>query len=174
MRYETKLSRRCCLALAGIGLTGCLVGAKAGAEEDPRNAHEQFHRNSVDQDLATFVTRTGHYEFLVVLVNNPGTADSALIGRRPVRRDEGILYANDSVRPISLSNQGVPFPTDLLFVSRDGRVVEVHPSIMANDSRAITSMIPVKAAFQFIAGTTARISAMPGDYVLNPLFGRTL
>ena len=75
---------------------------------------------------------------------------------------------------MSISNQGVPFPTDLLFVSRDGRVIEVHPSIMANDSRVITSMTPVKAAFQFIAGTVARISATPGDYVLNPLFGRTL
>lgn len=174
MRYEMAPSRRRCLAMLGAGLTGLAFARQAAAADDPRSAHEQFDHNSVDQDVVTFVTRTGHYDFLVALVNDPGTPDSALVARRPIRRDEGILYAVDTVRPLSISNRGVPFPTDLLFVTRDGNVIEVHPSIMANDGRVITSMTPVKAALQFIAGTAARISAAPGDYVLNPLFGRTL
>ena len=86
------------------------------------------------QITVTFVTRTGNYDFLVACVGNPGTADSALIARRRSTTGSRILYVNDYVRPLAISNQGVQFPTDLLFMARDGRVLEVHPNIMANDS----------------------------------------
>jgi uncharacterized protein len=160
--------------LLGAGVAGLFLIDKARADEDVRTAPEQFHRYGIDQMTVTIVTRTGHYDFLVALVNNPGKPDSALIARRQIMRDEGILYAVDYVQRLGISNQGVQFPTDLMFMSKDGRVIEVHPTIMANDSRTITSTIPVKAALQVIAGTVARTSAAPGDYVLNPIFGRTL
>jgi len=150
------------------------AGRTARADEDARTTHQQFRRHSVDAITITFVTRTGHYDFLVAYVSNPGTPDSALIARRQVQRDEGILYVNDYVRPLAISNQGVQFPTDLFFIAKDGRVLEVHPNIMANDSQTIVSGSPVKAALQVIGGTAMRISAIPGDHLLSQIFGRTL
>jgi uncharacterized protein len=174
MTYRSPPSRRDCLTMAGVLMTGLVLPGKARADEDPRNKHEQFRRHSVDAVNITIVTRTGHYDFLVAYVSNPGNSDSALIARRQMQPDQGILYANDFLAPLSISNQGVQFPTDLMFVARDGRVLDIHPSIMANDSRVITSSIPVKAALQVIAGTVARISATPGDHLLSSIFGRTL
>lgn len=173
MTYQRMPSRRNCLALLGVGVTGLILSGRTRAA-DPRNDHQQFDRHGIDQQTLTMVTRTGHYEFVVALVNNPGTTDSALIARRKVMPDEGILYAADYVQRLGVSNQGVQFPTDLLFVASDGRVIEVDANIMANDGRVITATIPVKAALQVIAGTVARTSAAPGDYLLNPIFGRTL
>ncbi|HXE15862.1 MAG TPA: DUF192 domain-containing protein [Stellaceae bacterium] len=163
----------------GAGLAGTGIGVSVWprlvlADEDTRNAHEQFHRYSVDAISITFVTRTGNYDFLVAYVGNPGNADSALIARRALMPDQGVLYVNDTIRPIAISNQGVHFPTDLFFIAKDGRVLEVHPNIMANDSRAIGSEMPVKAALQVIGGTAMRVSAMPGDHLLSRIFGRTL
>jgi uncharacterized protein len=160
--------------LIGAGLAGLLAAGKSGAQENPREAPEQFHRYGIDQQTITVVTRTGHYPFLVAMVHNPGDPESALTARRRVQPDEGILYLADNVQPLGISNLGVPFPTDLLFAAGDGRVIEVFPGIMANDSRIVTSSIPVKAALQVVAGTVARISAAPGDYLLNSAFGRTL
>lgn len=169
------MSRRGYLAGAGAALTGLLMPGFVSAQEDPRRAHELFHRYGVDQQAVTVATRTGHYDFLVAIVETgPDHADSALIARRRLDPDEGVLYTADYVQPLGISNQGVSFPTDLLFASSDGRVIEVHAGIMANDSRVITSITPVKAAMQLIGGTVARISAAPGDHVLYPLFGRTL
>lgn len=167
-------TRRRCLFLIGAAMTGLYGATRAAAEEDPRTAPEQFHRYGVDQQLVTIATTTGHYDFQVAIIYNAQRADSALIGRHPVQWDQGILYLVPVVQPLGISNQGVPFPTDLIFISKDGRVLQIQPSIMANDGRVYTSRMPVKAALQVIAGTVARISARPGDHVLSDAFGRTL
>jgi uncharacterized membrane protein (UPF0127 family) len=173
MTHCTMLSRRGCLSwLAGLG--GLLLAGDAGAVEDARDAHQQFQRYGVDQATLTIVTMTGHYDFLVDFVSGAGNPDSALASRHTVQPDEGILYTVPVVQPMAISNRGVPFPTDLMFISRDGRIVAIHPAIMADDGRVYSSGIPVLAALQVIAGTVARITARPGDYVLNSLFGRTL
>ena len=163
--------RRHFLSILGAGL---LAARAARAQENPRDAPEPFHRYGIDQPIITLVTSTGHYPFLVVVVDEEAGAPSVLVARRRIQPDEGVLYLAPEVRPLGISNSGVRFPTDLLFVSDDGWIVEVHPQIMANDSRTITSMIPVKAALQVLAGTVARTAAMPGDYVLHSIFGRTL
>lgn len=168
------LKRRQCLVLIGAAIAGVCGVGKAKAEEDPRTAPQQFHRYGVDQQTITLVTTTGHYDFLVAVIYNTERPESALVARHPVQSDEGILYLVPVVQPLAISNQGVPFPTDLIFISQDGRVVEIKPSIMANDSRVYTARMPVKAALQVIAGTVARITASPGDYVLSDIFGRTL
>lgn len=167
-------SRRRCLTMIGGMFAGLALANRASSQENPRDAPEQFHRYGVDQPVVTLVTRTGHYQFLVAMVSDLENAQSVLIARRRIQPDEGILYINDYVRPLGLSNQGVPFPTDLLFATADGRIIEIDPSIMANDQRVITSTAPVKAALQVIAGTVARSSAAPGDYLLSEVFGRTL
>ena len=169
-----RLSRRRCLTILSGGLVGLTLAAAARADEDPRVAPQQFHRHGVDQESVTLATRTGDYPILVALVFNPADAQSALTARRRIEPDEGILYVNDYDRPLSISNRGVQFPTDLLFAADDGRIVAVYPAIMANDDRAITSSIPVKAALQVIAGTIARAASTPGDHLISPIFGRSL
>jgi uncharacterized membrane protein (UPF0127 family) len=167
-------TRRQCLFLIGAGIAGLCCAGSAAAQEDPRTAPEQFHRYGVDQQTVTLVTTIGHYEFLVGVIYNTERPDSAFIARHPVRSDEGILYLVPVVQPFGISNQGVPFPTDLIFISADGRVVQIQSSIMANDSRVYAAETPVKGALQVVAGTVTRIMAAPGDYVLSDFFGRTL
>jgi hypothetical protein len=169
------MSRRRYLAFAGAAASALLVPGLVSAQEDPRRGRDLFHRHGVDQQSITIATRTGHYDFLVALVaTGQDHNDSALIARRRLAPDEGVLYTADYVQPLGISNQGVSFPTDLLFASADGRVIEIHAGIMANDSQIVTSTTPVKAAMQLIGGSVARISAAPGDHLLYPLFGRTL
>ncbi len=163
------------MAILSGGLIGLPLALAARADEDPRVAPEQFHRHGIDQLSITLSTRTGDYPFQVALVSNPDdNAQSALVARRRIQPDQGILYLNDYDRPLGISNQGVGFPTDLLFAADDGRIVGVYPGIMANDDRAISSSFPVKAALQVIAGTIARSGAAPGDNLISPLFGRSL
>ncbi|MGH6990821.1 MAG: DUF192 domain-containing protein, partial [Stellaceae bacterium] len=125
-------------------------------------------------DTITIRTVTGNYPFLADILYNPSTPASALKARPPLARDEAVMYVVDIVRPMSLSNGGVPFATDILFVAADGRIIEVEAEILANDPTLYTARIPVKAAVQTIAGTVRRLDIRPGDHVLHPLFGRTL
>src|SRR5665213_580815 len=114
-------TRRQFLSAIG-GLSSLALAGAARAEEDPRNAPQQFHRYGIDQETVTIVTTTGHYDFLVAVISNPGTPDSGFMSRRAVSPDEGLLYTAQTVGPLAISNRGVPFPTDLLFISADGRV----------------------------------------------------
>ena len=68
----------------------------------------------------------------------------------------------------------MPFATDIMFVARDGKIVEIHAAIMPNDGRVFVSNIPVKAALQVLAGTVMRLDIVAGDFVLHKIFGRTL
>jgi uncharacterized protein len=170
------LSRRQCLPIIGLVIGGLAFarGAAADDQRDPRTDKQQFQRYSIDQESMTLVTITGNYPFLVDVIMNQEKPDSAFRARAPVQPDEGMLYAYDVVRQIGISNHGVPFATDLMFITADGRIIEIHPMIMPNSDQVITSNIPVKAALQVIAGTVRRLDITPGDHVLLPLFGRTL
>jgi uncharacterized membrane protein (UPF0127 family) len=168
-------SRRDCLRLAGIAVTGLSLMAAARAQTPSRGrAPPRFRRHAIDQATVTVATVTGHYPFLVDVVAYLGAPNSALRATPPLARDEGILYVADTVRLIALSNQGVPFATDLIFITGDGRIVQLRPEIMPDDPATFVSNVPVKAAMQTVAGTVQRLDMAAGDYVLNSMFGRTL
>ncbi len=171
-----RLSRRDCIGLIGFAVTGlgAALTARADDQSDQSSVNPQFHRYGIDQTVVAIATATGHHDVLVDVIGDRGTPDSVLKGRHPVQPDEGILYTVSVVRQIALSNAGVPFPTDILFIAQDGRIVEIHPAIMADDSRVLTAMIPVKAALQLLAGTVMRLDIVAGDVVLNKIFGRTV
>jgi uncharacterized protein len=166
-------SRRRCLVGIGLALGGLALAPAARAQLRPTPPPE-FRRQSPDQETLTIVTLSGEYPFLVDILFNRGTPDSALKSRPPLQQDEAILYAVDVVRPIALSNRGVPFATDILFIAADGRIIGIHAAIMANDPAVFVSAIPVKAALQTLGGTVRRLAIRPGDHVLQPMFGRTL
>jgi uncharacterized membrane protein (UPF0127 family) len=171
----TTPSRRRMLGL-GLVLSALALGGPAARAQDELRPRKppRFQRNAIDQDTVTLVTVTGHYPFLVDMVFNPGTPDSALRAGPPLRPDQAILYVADPVRPISVSNRGVAFATDFLFITGDGRIVQVEAGIMPDDPTVFTSWVPVKAAMQTAAGTVRRLDIAPGDDVLNEMFGRTL
>jgi uncharacterized protein len=168
-----RLSRRNCLRVIGLGVAGLGLAGPVFAD-DQAPANPQFRHFSIDQTIATIATATGHYDILVDVFYDRVLPDSVLKDRRPIKQDEGILYTATVVRQIALTNAGVPFPTDILFIARDGRIIEIHPAVMANDQRVFTAMIPVKAALQVLAGTVMRLDIVAGDFVLNQIFGRTL
>jgi uncharacterized protein len=172
-RFTVSLSRRQCLRLLGLAVGGVGLVTTARAQ-NRRIPPPHFNRQSPTQDSVTIATVTGDFRFLVDIVHNGPPPESALKSQPPLARDEGVLYVVDVVRQVSLSNRGVPFATDILFITADGRIVQVEAEIMADDPAVFTSLIPVKAALQTIGGTVRRLDIRPGDHVLHPMFGRTL
>jgi uncharacterized protein len=166
-------TRRQCLE--GLGLGALALGlpriARAGG---PIVGKQQYERYSVNQGEVQIVTSTGHHPLLVTIINDPQSPDSPLKEQHPIDPDEGVLYTMTVVQPIQASNADVPFPTDIMFMIGDGRIVEIHPQIMPNDGRLLVSNIPVKAALQMLAGTVRRFDIVPGDHVLHEVFGRTI
>jgi len=173
--FRVTLSRRQCLKLAGLALGGAGLLRDAVADERPDTLESpRVQRHSVDQPQITIATATGRHTVYVDIVFDRDTSDSTLKGKRPPPPDEGVLFVVTVVRPISLSNSGVPFATDILFVTQDGRIIEIHPAIMPNDARVFTANIPVKAALQTRAGLIRSLDIVAGDHVLHKIFGRTV
>jgi len=168
--------RRVLLALGGgfAFLTPALAASAAEDQTPARPQNPQFRRYGVDQDVLAISTATGRHELFVKIVTDSGTAESWFRNKTRIQPDEGALYVVSVVRPISLSNKDVPFGSDILFVARDGKIVEIHPAITANSDRIFTANIPVKAALQLLGGSVMRLGIVPGDFVLHKIFGRTL
>lgn len=160
------ISRRNYLYLLGVSLGGVILRGKPAAAV-------KLDESIVDKVVMTIVTKTGHHDIEVEIVNNPATSVSILGDRRKIQPDQAIMYSFNPVRQIQVSTQGVPYATDLLFISRYGKIFEVHANVMPNLPDPVTSMIPAAAALQMVGGTVRRFGIVGGDYVLHRMFGRT-
>ena len=161
------ISRRNYLSLLCFSVGGLILHAFPGRAA-------QLDKSLIDKVVMTIVTRTGHHEIEVEIVSNPATSDSILKDRRMIQPDQAVMYSFIPVRQIQVSTQGVPYATDLLFVSSYGKIVEVHANVMPNLPDPVTSMIPNRAAIQMIGGTIKRFGLVAGDYMLHSMFGRTV
>jgi len=155
-----RVSRRALLWLFGVGLTSLTAPARAWAQR------------SIDQDEVTIVTSTGHHPIAVDLVKDPAKI-SRLRPYRRMARDEGLLFTYPVLQPIAISTEGIPFPSDLLFIAADGTIIEIHVGLMPNVA-SFTAMVPVRAALVLLAGTVMRLGIVSGDHVLSAIFGRTV
>jgi uncharacterized protein len=158
---SARVSRRVLLGLFAVGVAAAgLPGAPARAQR------------SIDQDEITIVTATGHHVVAVDLIKDPAKI-SRLKPYRRIARDEGLLFSYPVLQPIAVSTEGIPFPSDLLFIAADGKIVAIHVGLMPNVA-SFTAMVPVRAALLLLAGTVGRFGIVAGDHVLSAMFGRTI
>jgi uncharacterized protein len=154
-----KMSRR-----AMLGLTGGAVCAALSRR--PAAAQVIF-----DTTRVTLVTRSGRYEFVLKVADSTIKVQLGLRYQDSVPPDGGMMFVGSVSNPgaFKVVTQGLMLTTDILFISRDGRVVELHPWVRPN-SADVVSTLPVVAALQLAGGTISRIGIAFGDRVLSGMF----
>ena len=123
----------------------------------------------------TLVTHSGRYDFLVKVADSPILTEMGLRYQNTVPPDGGMIFPAkvDSPGIIKIVTQGLMLTTDIVFISHDGRVVELHRWVPPNSADVISTM-PVAAALQLAGGTINRIGIGFGDRVLSGMFHQTM
>jgi uncharacterized membrane protein (UPF0127 family) len=159
-----RLNRRPALFLAAC-LLATALGSRAAACQGI----------TFDQTPLTLFTANGRYQFTVDVADNTSRTELGLRYRHSVDPDGGLLILQSLAAPsqLQVTTEGLSLPIDLLFVTSDGTVREVHPWVPTDSSEPIISNSPVAAALELAGGTITRYGILPGDKVIGGGLGQT-
>ena len=149
-------SRRRFLALALAAL----------AVTPARAAVEPFATSSL-----SLVTAKGRYRFIVEVAVDGPQRSQGLQFRQTLAAHAGMLFDYGRTRQVAMWMKNTLVPLDILFISADGRVVNIAADTVPGSLTSIPSSGPVRAVLEINAGTAARLGIVPGDRVIHPIFG---
>jgi uncharacterized protein len=149
------MSRRA--VLAGAGLIALLGAARA--------------------DLATFSksklvieTAKGKFPLDIELAVTPPQMAQGLMFRRALAADAGMLFDYGNPQPIAMWMKNTLIPLDMVFIAKDGKVVDFHERAVPLSLDTIESKVPARAVLEVNAGTVARLGIQIGDTIHHAVF----
>lgn len=130
--------------------------------------------NAAAQDAATSTlviqTASGAHRFQIELADTPEKRSLGLMHRRSMPANAGMLFDFKSDEPVAMWMRNTIIPLDMLFIARDGRIVNIAARTVPFSETGIPSKGPVRAVLELNAGTASRLGIKPGDRVTHPIF----
>ena len=142
---------------AAIGLT-LLAGVVVARAEAPLEA-------------LTIDTASGPHRFKVEVMHTEPERERGLMFRKTMARDHGMLFEYQGAQPVTFWMHDTYLPLDLIFIGRDGRVVNVARDAKPMDDSLIPSAGPVLGVLELDAGTAEAIDLKAGDRIHHKMFG---
>jgi uncharacterized membrane protein (UPF0127 family) len=119
-------------------------------------------------------TTKGQFPFDIELALTPPQMAQGLMYRRTLAADAGMLFDYGDPQPIALWMKNTFIPLDMIFVAKDGKVVDLHERAVPMSLDTIESKVAAKAVIEVNAGTVARLGLQVGDTVHYSAFGNAL
>ena len=120
----------------------------------------------------TLVTASGEHVFKVEVMRTDEQRARGLMFRKHLPADRGMLFDFKAEQRVSMWIRNTYIPLDMVFIARDGTVVNVAQDTEPLSERTIPSAGPALAVLEVNAGVARRIGLKAGDRVRHPLFGR--
>ena len=119
---------------------------------------------------ATTITASGTQRFMVEFADTPERRAVGLMHRQSMPADHGMLFDFKTDAPVAMWMRNTRIPLDMLFIARDGRIVNIAERTVPFSETSIPSKGPVRAVLELNGGTSARLGIKPGDHVSHPMF----
>ena len=143
-------------ALPWLGLVVALAASSAAAQE----AVERLE----------IVTGSGAHPLTVEVMRTEPARERGLMFRKSMPHDRGMLFDFKSERPVMMWMKNTYLPLDMIFIGRNGRVVNVAENAEPMSEAIIASDGPVYAVLEINAGEAQEFGVKPGDEVRHPMF----
>lgn len=118
-------------------------------------------------------TSAGAKKFTIELADNDEHRALGLMHRSAMAADHGMLFDFKRDEVVAMWMRNTRIPLDMLFIARDGRVVNIAKRTVPFSEQSIFSDGPVRAVLELNGGTADRLQIKPGDKVLHPMFTNT-
>ena len=118
------------------------------------------------------VTSSGAHPFFVEVMRTEAERERGLMFRRSLPQDHGMLFDFDTERPVQMWMKNTYIGLDMIFISRNGKVVGLAEDTEPLSERIISSGAPAAGVIELNAGAAARIGLRIGDRVRHPLFSK--
>jgi len=133
--------------------------------QQPQRA-PNFERSTLLIDSAT----GKQHRFTVELADSDERRAHGLMHRDAMPPDHGMIFDFKADQPVAMWMRNTRLPLDMLFIARDGRVVNIRERAVPFDETSIYSDGPVRSVLELNGGTVSRLGIKPGDVVRHALF----
>ena len=137
-----------------------LLGAGGTAFADPGTALQALE---ID-------TASGPHRFAIELMSTDAEREHGLMNRHSLPRDQGMLFDFHVQQPVTFWMKDTYLPLDMIFVSKEGRVVSVKHDAKPLDETLIASGSPTLGVLEVNAGVAGAIGVKVGDVVHHAIF----
>lgn len=117
------------------------------------------------------VTRSGTHRFKVWIAADDRSREQGLMEVRALPADHGMLFLFDRPQPVAFWMKDTYLSLDIIFITAEGRVMNVAPHARPLSFDPIESEGPVTAVLELIAGTAEDIGLQPGDRIIYTATG---
>lgn len=117
------------------------------------------------------VTSSGPHAFQVEVARTPEARAHGLMDRREMAPDHGMLFDFHKEEEVLMWMKNTYLSLDMVFVSKQGRVVSVMRRAKPFSETIISSRKPAYAVIELVGGAADKIGLAVGDSVRHPLFG---
>jgi uncharacterized protein len=141
-----------------------LLASPALAQQPQRAPN--FERSALVIDSAT----GKQHRFTVELADSDERRAYGLMHRDAMPPDHGMIFDFKADQPVAMWMRNTRLPLDMLFIARDGKVVNIRERAVPFDETSIYSDGPVRSVLELNGGTVSRLGIKPGDVVRHALF----
>ncbi len=121
-------------------------------------------------DQLEIVTAGGRHRFTVEMAVTPEQRSRGLMFRSSMAADAGMLFDFGYPRQVSMWMKNTLISLDMLFITANGRIVNIARSNQPHSLNSVGSTEPVLGVLELNAGTAERLGIGPGDRVVHPIF----
>ncbi len=131
------------------------------------------HKTNFPTGELSIETSAGAKKFTIELADNDEHRALGLMHRSAMAADHGMLFDFKRDEVVAMWMRNTRIPLDMLFIARDGRVVNIAKRTVPFSEQSIFSDGPVRAVLELNGGTADRLQIKPGDKVVHPMFTAT-
>jgi uncharacterized membrane protein (UPF0127 family) len=114
------------------------------------------------------VTKSGTHRFKVWIAADDRSREQGLMRVRELPSGRGMLFLFDRPQPVAFWMKDTYLSLDIIFITQDGRVLNVARHARPLSLVPIESDGPVTAVLELLAGTAEDIALQPGDLIVLP------
>lgn len=108
--------------------------------------------------------------FLVEVARTSQEQSKGLMYRKSMAADHGMLFPLKQPREVSFWMKNTFIPLDMLFINRDGIIVQIIENAEPHTLTSRRSVVPVSAVLEINGGLSEKLGIAPGQTVRHSFF----
>lgn len=121
-----------------------------------------------DESTLTIHSASGDHTFNIEIVDTAESRAKGLMYRQELAPDAGMLFDFLGEQQVSFWMRNTFIPLDMVFITADGLVKNVHVNAKPHDPTGIPSDGPVQFVLEIPGGRSVELGIEAGDTVTHP------
>ena len=123
-------------------------------------------------DKLIISTQQQRITFQIEIAETDAQRAQGLMWRKKLTKNTGMLFDYKIVDHVFMWMKNTLIPLDMIFISKNGQIINIVKNTTPHSTQIITSRGPVRAVLEVPAGTTSEYNIQIGDTIIHQIFNQ--